>query len=257
MSKDLENVEIIDLSKGIKIEMVLVKGTTFVMGLEEQDIISWFAYDYNEDFSKRHRRYEVTIERDYFMSIYPITQAQWKAVMRFNPSLNKKNCFFKKVTKPNHPVENINWYDTQKFLNNLNNLIAEKENRNLVEKYRLPTSAEWQNAAQGANLSKGYKYIGSDYIDEVAWIKYNSNQQTQPVGKKKPNELGIYDMNGNVFEWCDNKVMLKFEGNEEESRVIRGGSCYESETCSYKGQEFFYDPKDKSQYIGFRIVRTK
>jgi len=109
----------------------------------------------------------------------------WQAVMGTNPSNFKGD---------NMPVENVSWKDCQEFIGKLNGLTNKK--------FRLPTEAEWEYAARGGNKSRGYKYAGSDSIDDVAWYDMNGEEITHPVASKQPNELGIYDMTGNVYEWC-------------------------------------------------------
>jgi formylglycine-generating enzyme required for sulfatase activity len=121
------------------------------------------------------------------------------------------------------PVENISWNDVQVFIKKLNALTGKN--------YRLPTEAEWEFAARGGKESKGYKYSGSNNIDEVAWYRTNSDNTTHPVGTKKPNELGIYDMSGNVWEWCNDWYSDYSEASQINPtgptsgtwRIIRGG----------------------------------
>lgn len=128
-----------------------------------------------------------------------VTQKEWKAVMGDNPSRFKGDDF---------PVECVTWNDCQTFINKLNSLTGKR--------FRLPTEFEWEYAARGGNKSKGYKYAGSNNINDVAWYGNNSGKRTHKVGEKNPNELGLYDMSGNVYEWC-------------QDCVFRGGSwCYES-----------------------------
>ena len=115
-----------------------------------------------------------------------VTQGLWESIMGGNPSRNKKGA--------DYPVELVSWKDCQKFI--------EKLNQATGKNFRLPTEAEWEFAARGGNLSKGFRYSGSNNLFEVAWCSGNSHQTTQICGSKAPNELGIYDMTGNVWEWC-------------------------------------------------------
>ncbi|MDR1169919.1 MAG: SUMF1/EgtB/PvdO family nonheme iron enzyme [Prevotellaceae bacterium] len=158
-------------------EMVFVEGGTFLMGCtgEQQDS----SHDCDED-EKPVR--EVTLG-SFYIGKYEVTQMQWKTLMGSNPSYSKGDSL---------PVENMYWRDVQKFIERLNAVTG----RN----YRLPTEAEWEYAARGGNQSKGYKYSGSNLAKDVAWF---SEGKTRPAGTKQPNELGIYDMSGNVYEWCD------------------------------------------------------
>jgi len=152
--------------------MVFVEGGTFMMGAtseQESDAFDWEK--------PAHR---VTLS-DFYIGKYEVTQAQWKAVMGSNPSYFKGD---------NLPVERVSWGDCQEFIRKLN------ERTGLT--FRLPTEAEWDYAARGGNRSRGYKYSGSDDPDEVAWYWDNSGIKTHPVGQKRANELGLYDMSGNV-----------------------------------------------------------
>ena len=156
--------------------MVYVSGGTFTMGATgEQD---------SDAFDDEKPTHSVTLN-SFYLCKYEVTQALWKAVMGKNPSDFKGN---------NLPVENVSWNDCQTFISRLNNLTG----RN----FRLPTEAEWEYAARGGNRSRGYKYSGSNNPSDVSWDIDNSGDKTHPVGSKRPNELGLYDMSGNVYEWC-------------------------------------------------------
>jgi len=156
------------------IEMVFVEGGTFLMGCTAEPCFYHSALPVQQ----------VTLS-GYYIGKYQVTQMQWIAVMGSNPSIYKGD---------NLPVHNVNWNEAQEFISKLNSLTGKL--------YRLPTEAEWEFAARGGNNSKGFIFSGSNNLDEVAWYKDNSGNSPQPVGTKRPNELGIYDMSGNVAEWC-------------------------------------------------------
>ena len=170
---------------------------------------------------------------DFYIGKYEITQKQWETVMGNNPSAFKRG--------DNYPVEQVSWNDVQEFLRKINSLTGQQ--------YRLPTSSEWEYAARGGNKSRGYTYSGSNTINEVAWYKENSGRSTTKVGEKKPNELGIYDMSGNVWEWCQDK-----EGSH---RATRGGSFSDVPSRCRISFRFNDNPNARYSSIGFRIVISK
>ena len=159
-------------ANGVSFKMIAVKGGTFQMGSD----------DVFDDVKPVH---QVTLS-DYYIGETEVTQELWSAVMGSNHSYFTGNM--------QRPVEWVSWNDCQTFISKLNQLTGET--------FRLPTEAQWEYAARGGNKSKGYTYSGSNEIDEVAWYRDNSDTTTHPVQTKAPNELGIYDMSGNVWEWC-------------------------------------------------------
>lgn len=179
-------------------KMVWVEGGTFQMGS-------------NSGESDEKPVHTVTVS-GFFMDKYEVTQAEYQRVMGTNPS------YFEHC--PDCPVDNVTWYEAVEY--------AKKVGK------RLPTEAEWEYAARGGNQSRGYQYAGSDNLDAVGWYDGNSGEKTHPVGQKKPNELGLYDMSGNVWEWCadwyDENYYAKSptinpQGPSSGSiRVLRGGS---------------------------------
>ncbi|HNW90511.1 MAG TPA: SUMF1/EgtB/PvdO family nonheme iron enzyme [Bacteroidales bacterium] len=178
---------------------------------------------------------------------YEVTQAQWKSVMGSNPS-SFKGC-------DNCPVENVSWNDVQEFIKKLNSLTGKK--------YRLPKEAEWEFAARGGastGSATANKYSGSDNVGSVAWYSDNSGSKTHPVGQKSPNELGIYDMSGNVWEWCSDWYK-GYPGSSGVSdytnsfRVLRGGGWYNSARYCRVSNRSYGSPVSRD-YIsnGFRLV---
>ncbi len=184
----------------------------------------------------------------FYMQASTVTQELRELVMGNNPSKDK--------TWKDNPVTNVSWDDCQKFIKKLNTLTGKK--------YRLPTEAEWEYAARGGNQSKSFSYSGSNDINEVAWYNQNSNGKIHPVKEKKPNELGLYDMSGNVWEWC-NDCYADYRLNEAYSKnpqgpdggkrkVIRGGSWgSDAERCLVASRGNWL-PDYGNDHEGFRLL---
>ena len=198
----------IPVKNGITIDMVKVEAGTFMMGATSE------MQNPSDEEKPVH---QVTLTNDYYMGKYEVTQALWQTVMGRNPSEYKG---------VNLPVEHVSWKDCQKFISKLNSMTGRK--------FRLPTEAEWEYAARGGKKSRGYQYSGSSNISDVAWYDENSGYETHPVGTKQANELGIYDMSGNVWEWCQDRYVSyvsspqtnPLDANSESSHVYRGGSWF-------------------------------
>jgi uncharacterized protein (TIGR02145 family) len=213
------------------IEMVLVKGGTFTMGNNSGD----------SDEKPLHR---VTLS-DFYIGKYEVTQKQWREIMGNNPSDFKSD---------ERPVENVSWNAVQDFIRKLNTKTGQS--------YRLPTEAEWEYAARGGQLSRGYTYSGSNDIDAVAWYGENNGNKTHYVGRKQANELGLHDMSGNVWEWCKDWYGNYFSGSETNPtgpamgsiRVGRGGGWFISAgNCRVANRDGF-NPSSYYNYLGFRLV---
>ncbi len=220
---------------GVSFEMVAVKGGTFTMGASSGDSD---AYDWEKP------AHSVTLG-DYYIGKFEVTQELWEAVMGGNPSYFKGS---------NLPVEQVSWDDCQTFIRKLNSLTGAN--------FRLPTEAEWEYAARGGSKSKGYKYSGSNNINDVAWYTGNSGSNTHAVGTKSPNELGIYDMSGNVWEWCQDWYGSYSSGSQTNptgpssasNRVTRGGSwCYDAQDCRVSNRSSL-TPDSRYSFLGFRVV---
>ena len=221
----------------VQFEMVYVEGGTFRMGAtEEQGRDAW------DNEKPVHR---VTLS-SYLIGKHEVTQALWEAVMGSNPSENNQG--------GGYPVVNVSWFDCQEFIGELNARTGMT--------FRLPTEAEWEYAARGGSRSKGYKYAGSNNLNKAGWYRSNSGRHTYPVGLKKPNELGLYDMSGNVLEWCQDG----YGGYTDEAqtnptgpqsgghRVLRGGSFwYNARYCGVSGRNYG-DPGSRGDRDGLRLV---
>lgn len=225
--------------KGVSFEMVYVKGGTYIMGCTSEQ-----GKDCSNDENPLH---PVKLS-DFYIGNTEVTQALWEKVMGNNPS------FFK---GDNLPVESINWNDCQEFVKRLNLLTGKS--------FRLPTEAQWEYAARGGSKSQYYKYSGSNYISEVAWYSYNSSLTTHPVGTKKANELGLYDMSGNVWEWCSdwygkygsylNFSQANPKGPSSGSyHVDRGGSWHSDVANCRISNRDFSTHNYRSSYLGLRLV---
>ena len=213
--------------------MVYVSGGTFIMGGDE-----------SSDQTPTH---SVTLS-SYYICKYEVTQALWRAVMGSNPS---------KFKGDNLPVEQVSWNDCQTFINRLNSYTG----RN----FRLPTEAEWEFAARGGNYSRHYKYSGSNYISDVAWYCDNSGNRTHPVGTKQANELGLYDMSGNVWEWCSDWYgsYSSYSQNDPtgpnsgSERVMRGGGRRNGAWNCRSSRRFSNSPGISDCSFGLRLVLSQ
>ena len=214
---------------GVSFKMIAVKGGTFQMGSDD---------GYNAV-------HQVTLS-DYYIGETEVTQELWNAVMGSNPSYFTGNM--------QRPVEQVSWNDCQTFISKLNQLTGET--------FRLPTEAQWEYAARGGNKSKGSIYSGSNEIDEVAWYWDNSSFTTHPVKTKAPNELGIYDMSGNVWEWCSDWYGDYSSAAQTDPtgpatgyyRVGRGGSWDNDATycrVAFRGNS---TPTNRFSHLGLRLA---
>lgn len=261
-SEKRDNSKTIDFKQDIKIndvridqlDMVFVEGGSFEMGTNVHGHIS-------HNYGRNIPIHEVTLD-SFFIAKFPVTQFQWETIM--GTKENDLMRFFKKSTDfpiqfkgcPNCPVENVSWDDAMKFIERLNQITAKR--------FRLPTEAEWEFAARGGLKSRNYLYSGSNDLDIVGWNIKNSKKRTHPVGQKQPNELGIYDMSGNVFEWCFDWYGQKYYlespklnpqgpilGN---NKILRGGTwALPYSHCEIRSRNFGHKHK-KSAFNGFRLA---
>lgn len=227
-----------------QIAMKKVKGGTFSMGALANEAGS------EADEKPAHL---VTLS-DFAIGRYEVTQELWEAVMGSNPADPGED--------PQTPIYNVSWTDVQTFLTRLNQHPSIQQ---AGFSFRLPTEAEWEYAARGGKDSKGYRYAGSNQIDSVAWYRGNSQVNIHPVGKKQPNELNLYDMTGNVFEWCSDWYDADYYKNSPPqdpkgpqigtARIVRGGCwSFVEEDCriTYRAT---HNPESKGlNILGLRLA---
>ena len=215
--------------------MVYVGGGSFDMGATSEQ-----GGDASGDEKPVHR---VTLS-SYSIGKYEVTQELWEAVMGSNPSVFKGE---------RRPVEQVSWKECKKFIRKLNELTGAH--------FRLPTEAEWEFAARGGNSSRGYKYSGSNTLDEVARYRDNSGGETHDVGTKSPNELGLYDMSGNVREWCNDRYGSYSSSSQTNPKgasdgsdhVQRGGSWDDYAWICRVSSRFIYAPGYRYKRLGLRL----
>lgn len=239
---------------GVSFEMIYVNGGNFIMGATSEQ---------NDDYDEKEKPTHSITLSSFHIGKYVVTQELWMAVMNNNPSYSQGELY---------PVENISWYDCQSFIEKLNVITGMS--------FRLPTEAEWEYAARGGELTHNYKYSGSNNIDDVAWyrppldmdnvsvIEYmtwqldNFREAACEVGNKEPNELGIYDMSGNVYEWCQDWEGPYNSSHQDdpsgplngENKIIRGG-CWENspKKCRVSHRNGVL-PNGRLPHIGFRLA---
>jgi formylglycine-generating enzyme required for sulfatase activity len=224
-----------EYTNSIDMKFALIPAGEFIMGSNEYD--------------SEKPEHEVTISKPFYLGVYPVTQQEWNTVMKKNPSRFKGEHL---------PIESVSWNDVQEFIKQLN----QKEGSN---KYRLPSEAEWEYAAR-AGTNTRYSY-GDDEskLGDYAWYDENSDSKTHPVGQKKPNPWGLYDMHGNVWEWVQDKWHDNYngaptdgsswEGGDGSDRVVRGGAWYAGAGSCRSANRVSLDPGGRSSYLGFRLLR--
>lgn len=224
---------------GVSFKMIRVEHGSFMMGATPE---TEFPFDSEKP------AHEVTISKDYYMGETQVTQELWQAVMGENPSVfnGEKN-----------PVVYVSWNDCQEFIKKLNALTGKQ--------FRLPTEAEWEYAARGGKHSESYIYSGSNSVGNVAWYMDNSGVMSHDVKTKIPNELGIYDMSGNVSEWCSDwygsysyNPQTNPEGPENGNRkVVRGGCFTHDDSYCRVSDRNDASPSWCDSGCGFRLVMEK
>lgn len=229
-----------DYTNSIGMEFMKIPSGEFNMGSPSGE------EDRDDDEGPVHK---VTIEESYYLGKYEVTQEQWREVMGSNPSHFKGDDL---------PVEQLSWYDAQEFIKKLN----EKEG---TDKYRLPSEAEWEYACRAGTTTR-YSF-GNDEskLKDYAWYRDNSNQKTHPVGQKKPNLWGLYDMHGNVWEWCQDMGHDDYNGapsdgsawedGNDSFRVTRGGCRLSDAGVCRSASRGSYDIDYRNYFLGFRVLR--
>lgn len=198
-----------------------------------------------DDFPDELCYHTVTVS-SFQLSKFPVSTEEWQAIMGYLPEGSFVG---------GYPVTNISWHEAQKFISILNDLSGGH--------YRLPTEAEWEYAARGGKNSAGFRYSGSNNVNDVAWYYANTKGKLRKSGFKNPNELGLYDMSGNIYEWCADWYGAYSGGPEidpegignGDSRVIRGGDCTEEAYSCQVWARNAMNPDGHMRYLGFRLAR--
>jgi formylglycine-generating enzyme required for sulfatase activity len=236
---------------GYVFHTVLVEKGSFRMGGEDSEA------EYNEK-----PVHEVTITQDYELGIHPVTQGLWRAVMGSDwPKL--------KFVGDERPVEGVSWEDicgSGGFLEKLNARLQGSSAASSEGLFSLPTEAQWEYAARGGryHARAGHLYAGSSRLDEVGWYSENSRRETQAVGHKQANVLGLYVMSGNVWEWCGDlyepypdhaQTDPKGPDTGTSRRVLRGGGWNSIAGICRVSIRYYFTPSNRSNFIGFRVAR--
>jgi formylglycine-generating enzyme required for sulfatase activity len=230
-----KQTEIVDLGKGIKLQMALIPAGKFMMGSPETE----------KNRGEDEIQHEVTITKPFYIGTYEVTQEQWQAVMGNNPS---------EVKAAKLPLTNVSWGMCQDFIKKLN----DKTNGG----YRLPTEAEWEYACRGETTTP--YFFGNEITPKDANFGGSNLGKSVPVASNKANAYGLHDMHGNIWEWCEDWYGPYREGKATDpkgvevgdKRVARGGSFYDSESDARSSNRYPVSPSTRNGYIGLRLVRT-
>ena len=222
----------------VEFNMQRVEGGVFVMGGTREQ--------HRERIASDLPVHTVSLDA-YYIATTEVTQALWQAVMKGWYVSDEWNT-------PSQPITDVNWFDCQEFMRRLDSITGMP--------FRLPTEAEWEFAARGGNKSKGYRFAGSDRVEDVGWSLSNAGFRKHSVGEKKPNELGLYDMTGNVSEWCSDWYGMYYLGTEKnpkgaqegELKIVRGGSFDNCKENSHLSRREYYAPLQSMNYCGLRLA---
>jgi len=221
------------------IELVYVEGGVFQMG--------------GDEYERERPIHEVTVP-SFYMSKLLVSQQLYQSILGENPS---------RVRGAKRPVETVSWEDAKAFITKLNSL---QEIQSQLGVFRLPTESEWEYAARGGKYSEGYKYCGSDDLKQVGWYRENSGMETKPIGLLQSNELGLYDMNGNVDEYCEDDYHGSYKNAPDDgnawvdepsrgaNRVVRGGYCFSLPVYCRPAFRDGSSPGNRDDITGFRLV---
>ena len=243
---NLEKIEVVDLGKDVKLEMVLIPAGKFIRGSNKNPVDPFSNIEVIQPPKNEVPQHEVTLTKPFYMGKYEVTQEQWFELMGENPSSNKARKL---------PVTNVSWHDCHEFIKKLN--------EKTKGAYRLPTEGEWEYACR-AGTSTTFSY--GDYITRSdANISDNTSRSgyIKAAGSYKPNAFGLYDMHGNVNEWCEDwygeypfAVTDPKGPAKGNSRVLRGGSFYENASFTRSSCRLYSTPTSRNFVTGFRLVRT-
>lgn len=222
-----------NLPNGVKLDLIYISKGEFMMGSNE--------------YGNEQLKHLVTISEPFYLGKYPITQGQYQAVMGKNPS---------HFGGENNPVDNVSWHDAVEFCQKLSHMTGKK--------YKLPSEAQWEYACRAGSTGEWFFGDDEDQLKDYAWYGYNSNDQTRAIGQKKPNKLGLYDMYGNVCEWCEDNYMDNYEHaprdgsaykNKSAMYVVLRGGCWSSipRYCR-SASRHYHKGEDRSFMNGFRVM---
>ena len=240
------NILTLDLGSGVKMELVLIKPGTFQMGSPEGE----------KGRAADEKQHTVTIRKAFYMAKFPVTQEQYEAVINTNPSDFKKE----KGGSPKHPVEQVSWNDAVEFCEKLDAIVNAKLPRGM--KLQLPTEAQWEYGCRAGTKTQFNTGDNEEDLARAGWYTNNSDFTLHPVGQKVPNAFGLFDMHGNVFQWCQDAYVSEYEklsvndplNAQGVYRVLRGGSWRSGYMRCRSAFRIHLSPAARGSHFGFRVV---